>query len=178
MSGAKPQAGRLHERPRHLTVRARDPIVVALGALLVARPAMYRIPLDATTAGRGAQGIATLARPASPFAMPVTRDGHIIYDVAVSVQGLPEPANFGGATRYVAWVTVPDLSLVHSLGPLAADGTAHGQVAWNKFIVLVTAERTAGAKWAGPILLKGASPSTWMQRFQAHVLGNGGNPDW
>jgi hypothetical protein len=142
------------------------------------RPAMYRIPLDATTAGRGASGAATLTRPMSPFSMPVTRDGHIVYDVAVKVEGLPSPDAFNGATTYVAWATVPDLSRATSLGPLAADGTTHGQVAWNKFIVLVTAERTAGARWSGPILLKGSSPSTWMQRFQAHVTGNGGNPDF
>jgi len=142
------------------------------------RPAMYRIPLDATVTGRGASGTATLSRPASPFSMPVTRDGHIVYDVAVAVQGLPSPDAFNGATGYVAWATVPDLSLAVSLGRLSSDGTAHGQVAWNKFIVLVTAERAAGARWSGPILLKGSSPSTWMQRFQAHVTGNAGNPDF
>jgi hypothetical protein len=147
-------------------------------AALALRPAMYKIPLDATTTGRGASGTATLSRPASPFSMLVTRDGHIIYDVVVAVQGLPAPDNFNGATTYVAWATVPDLSQAVSLGALASDGTTHGQVAWNKFIVLVTAERAAGAKWAGPILLKGSSPSTWMQRFQSHVTGNGGNPDF
>jgi hypothetical protein len=153
-------------------------LVFAGLSLLAGRPAMYRIPLDATTNGRGASGVATLSRPASPFSMPVTRDGHIVYDVTIAVQGLPSPDAFNGATTYVAWATVPDLSLAVSLGKLGPDGTTRGQVAWNKFIVLVTAERAAGAKWAGPILLKGSSPSTWMQRFQAHVTGNGGNPDF
>ena len=153
-------------------------VVTGLSVLAGVRPAMYRIPLDATTTGRGASGSATLSRPASPFSMPVTRDGHIIYDVSVAVQGLPSPDTFNGATTYVAWATVPDLSMAVSLGTLAPDGTTRGQVAWNKFIVLVTAERAPGAKWAGPILLKGSSPSTWMQRFQAHVTGNGGNPDF
>jgi hypothetical protein len=153
--------------------------IMALGVLLVARPAMYRIPLDPTTAGRGAEGVAMLARPESPFGMPVTQDGHIEYSVAVVVHGLPPANAFDGATQYVAWATVPDLSLVRRLGPLTGDSAARGQVAWNKFIVLVTAEKAGtAAHWAGPILLKGASPSTWMQRFQAHVTGNGGNPDW
>lgn len=153
-------------------------LLAGLSVLTGSRPAMYRIPLDATTTGRGASGAATLSRPPSPFSMPVTRDGHIIYDVSVAVQGLPSPDTFNGATTYVAWATVPDLTLSVSLGKLAPDGTTRGQVAWNKFIVLVTAEKTIGAKWAGPILLKGSSPSTWMQRFQAHVTGNGGNPDF
>jgi hypothetical protein len=159
-------------------LRGRHVLVVGLSVLALGRPAMYRIPLDATTTGRGASGSATLSRPASPFSMPVTRDGHIGYDVSVAVQGLPTPDTFNGATTYVAWATVPDLSLAVSLGTLAPDGTTRGQVAWNKFIVLVTAERAAGTKWAGPILLKGSSPSTWMQRFQAHVTGNAGNPDF
>ena len=160
-------------------MRGRQLFVVAgLSVLAGGRPAMYRIPLDATTTGRGASGVATLSRPASPFSMPVTRDGHIVYDVGVTVAGLPTPDTFNGATVYVAWATVPDLSRAVSLGTLASDGTTRGQVAWNKFIVLVTAERTVGAKWSGPILLKGSSPSTWMQRFQAHVTGNGGNPDF
>ncbi len=156
---------------------AKGRILLTLGALWLARPAMYAIPLIATPTGTGASGVATLSRPESPFSVPVTRDGHVIYNVAITVQGLPPASAFDGATTYVAWATVPDLSLARSLGPITADGRAKGQVAWNKFIVLVTAEKTAGAHWTGPILLKGVSPSTWMQRFQAHVIGNGGNPD-
>jgi hypothetical protein len=98
-----------------------------------------------------------------------------------------DPHVYDGATAYVAWATVPDLTLARRLGPVGADGSSSGEVDWNKFIVLVTAEKTnaqPGAKlaaephWSGTILLKGVSPSTWMQRYGSHILNNGGNPQW
>ena len=103
-----------------------------------------------------------------------------MYDVHLQVSGLPaDPHVYDGASSYVAWATVPDLSIARRLGPVGTDGSAAGHVEWNKFIVLVTAEKPGVAPhWAGAILLKGASPSTWMQRYQSHTLNNGGNPQW
>lgn len=148
------------------------------------RPAIDSIALEATSDARGASGVAVLTRTQSPFGMSLTADGHVMYDVHVRVSGLPaDPHVYDGATTYVAWATVPDLSLARRLGPVGADGSAAGEVEWNKFIVLVTAEKAAAAPgatlhWGGAILLKGASPSTWMQRYQSHILNNGGNPQW
>ena len=154
------------------------------------RPAIDTIPLQATSDGQGASGLAVLRRAPSPFSMPLSPDGHLRYEVRVTAQGLPpDPRVFGGATHYVAWATVPNLSLAIALGPLDASSAATGEVDWNKFIVLITAERAAPAQgaasggatsahWSGPILLRGSSPSTWMQRFQSSVLNNGGNPQW
>jgi hypothetical protein len=154
------------------------------------RPAIDSIPLQPTSEGQGASGLAVLRLASSPFSMPLTPDGHLRYQVHVTVRGLPpDPRVFGGATSYIAWATVPNLSLARALGPIGADGAATGEVEWNKFIVLVTAERSGSGKisaspaaaqahWSGPILLKGSSPSTWMQRFQSAVLNNGGNPQW
>lgn len=150
------------------------------------RPATDSIPLEATTDARGATGVARLARAPSPFGMSLTPDGHIRYLVHVSVRGLPANASvYDGAASYVAWATVPNLTLARRLGVIGADGTTTGEVAWNKFIVLVTAEKAVtrvaadtAPHWTGPILLRGPSPSTWMQRFQSHVLDNGGNPQW
>jgi hypothetical protein len=152
------------------------------------RPAIDSISLEPTSDARGASGIAVLRRSPSPFGMSLTPDGHLRYDVQLRVSGLPaDPRVYDGATAYVAWATVPDLSLARRLGPVAADGSSSGEVDWNKFIVLVTAEKTGtepGAKpaaaphWSGTILLKGVSPSTWMQRYGSHILNNGGNPQW
>jgi hypothetical protein len=149
---------------------------VAAG-LAGARPPMYSIPLEHTVDAPGASGDAVLTRAASPFGMPLTADGHLQYDVHVTVAGLPDPSVYA-ATQYVAWATVPDLSLARRLGVVKSADSTVGRVEWNKFIILVTPERTVGEKWTGPILLKGVSPSTWMQRFQEHILGNGGNPQW
>jgi hypothetical protein len=152
------------------------------------RPAIDSISLEPTNDARGASGVAVLTRSQSPFGMSLTPDGHLRYDVHLRVSGLPaDPHVYDGATAYVAWATVPDLSLARRLGPLAADGSSSGEVDWNKFIVLVTAEKSGaqtGAKpaaephWSGTILLKGVSPSTWMQRYGSHILNNGGNPQW
>ncbi len=148
---------------------------------VVLRPAMYRIPLESTADAPGASGAAVLTRAVSPFGMSLTPDGHVRYDVHVSVAGLPPDAAsaYPGTRAYVAWATVPDLSLVQRLGVVGSADSVVGEVDWNKFIVLVTPEPAhAGDRWTGPILLRGASPSTWMQRFQSHVLNNGGNPQW
>jgi hypothetical protein len=148
------------------------------------RPAIDSISLEPTNDARGASGVAVLTRSPSPFGMSLTPDGHLRYDVHLSVTGLPaDPRVYDGATAYVAWATVPDLSLARRLGPLAADGSSSGEVDWNKFIVLVTAEKAvakpaAEPHWSGTILLKGVSPSTWMQRYGSHILNNGGNPQW
>jgi hypothetical protein len=152
------------------------------------RPAIDSISLEPTSDARGASGVAVLTRSQSPFGMSLTPDGHLRYDVHLRVSGLPaDPHVYDGATAYVAWATVPDLSLARRLGPVGADGSSSGEVDWNKFIVLVTAEKAGaqpGAKpaaephWSGTILLKGVSPSTWMQRYASHVLNNGGNPQW
>ncbi len=148
------------------------------------RPAIDSISLEPTNDARGASGVAVLTRSQSPFGMSLTPDGHLRYDVHLSVTGLPaDPHVYDGATAYGAWATVPDLSLARRLGPLAADGSSSGEVDWNKFIVLVTAEKpvakpAAEPHWSGTILLKGVSPSTWMQRYGSHILNNGGNPQW
>jgi hypothetical protein len=152
------------------------------------RPAIDSISLEPTSDARGASGVAVLTRSASPFGMSLTPDGHLRYDVHLHVSGLPaDPHVYDGASAYVAWATVPDLSLARRLGPVGADGSSSGEVDWNKFIVLVTAEKTnaqpgtkpaAEPHWSGTILLKGVSPSTWMQRYGSHILNNGGNPQW
>jgi hypothetical protein len=156
------------------------------------RPAIDSIALEPTSDARGASGVAVLRRSPSPFGMSLTPDGHLRYDIELHVSGLPaDPHVYDGATAYVAWATVPDLSLARRLGPVAADGSTPGEVDWNKFIVLVTAERAgagpgaqqgakgaAAPRWSGTILLKGVSPSTWMQRYGSHILNNGGNPQW
>jgi hypothetical protein len=147
---------------------------------ITGRPAIDSIALEATSDARGATGVAVLTRTPSPFGMSLSADGHVMYDVRLQVSGLPaDPHVYDGASSYVAWATVPDLSIARRLGPVGTDGSAAGHVEWNKFIVLVTADKPGVAPhWTGAILLKGASPSTWMQRYQSHTLNNGGNPQW
>ncbi len=108
--------------------------------------------------------------------MALTPDGHVIYDVHISLSNLPPASELGGA-EYVAWVTSPDLDRAERLSPIGHDGTAQGRVTMNKFIILVTAEHTpVGAHWTGRVALRGFSPSTFLQNFSSEELFLGGTP--
>jgi hypothetical protein len=140
------------------------------------RPPLYRIDLTSTERAPGARGVARLRPQPTPFGLPVTVDGRLVLEVEVSAEGLPTPANLGPYATYAAWVATPDLDEMVRLGPLT-DGLAKGHVAWNKFLVFVSAEpSTIGERWTGPIVLRGMSASGYMQNFSAHPLFNGGVP--
>lgn len=135
-----------------------------------------RFRLAATGKLRVTSAWASLLPALSPFGLAVTDDGHLVYDLTLEVHGLPPASQLGYAT-YVAWVTTPNVEMVHELGELRGDSTLHAQVEWNKFTVVVTAERSAGgAKWAGPIVLVGRSPSSLMQSFADHPFYKTGQP--
>lgn len=141
-----------------------------------ARPALYDIPLHATENAAGASGNAHLAPAPSPFGMSLTPDGRVIYDVTVTASGLVAPSQMG-ASHYIVWVTTQDLATGRKLAVLGADNRATGQVALDKFIVLITAESSdTVTHWHGPIMLRGFSPSTWLQNFASHPLFLGGMP--
>jgi hypothetical protein len=140
------------------------------------RPSLYRIDLTATERAPGAKGVARLRPAATPFGLPVTVDGHVVWAAEVTGEGLPAPATLGAYTVFVAWAATPDLDAVRRLGALA-NGSATGEVAWNKFLIFVSAEASATAdRWSGPIVLRGMSASGYMQNFSAHPLFNGGVP--
>ena len=49
-----------------------------------------------------------------------------------------------------------------------------GEIELNKFLLVITAERTAEpATHAGPVVLRGYSPSIWLQTFLTHPLFRG-----
>lgn len=119
----------------------------------------------------GGSGLVTLVAARSPFAMAVAADGRLVYDLALEVRGLADPAVHGGATAYVAWVASPGLEQIDRIGPVGADGRVTGRTAQNKFIVLVTAERTrAPERRSGPVILRGISPSSLLQSFRGHAF--------
>lgn len=121
-----------------------------------------------------AGGVVVMSFAPSPFTVAVTADGRAIYDLEVRTTGLePRP----GVT-YVAWATTPDLSERLRLGALGADSAVTGRVAWNKFLVLVTAESSdEGETWTGPVLLTGVSPSGRLQTMAGEeIFGNNESP--
>ena len=116
---------------------------------------LYCIDLIAAPGARGASGRVELSHPAGPFTVGVTPDGHARYTLIGSVAGL-EP----GAT-YVAWVMTPQMDTVIKLGAVTGGSFVGREIALDKFVVLVTAERNAGARApSARIVLRGQSPST------------------
>ena len=154
--------------------------LVALTPLLVGerRPDLYRIVLSGTGTGSRLTGTATLTPARSPFGIATTRDGQFVFEIAVEVPVLPPPTAFGStATTYVAWVTTANLDRVERLGALMPGVPTRGKVAMTKFMVVISAEANAlGARWSGPIVMRGTSASSYLTNFSGHTMFNGGVP--
>ncbi len=174
---------------RFLTVTAALFVTVLPGSAPAARPSatvacrapsppdLYRVKLAPTAAAQGASGVADLVQDASPFGVPLTVDGRLRYEARIAVDGLPAPSTLGDYAAYVVWAARSDLSGVQRLAVLDEAGRARGVVAENKFVLFITAEAGPDAAApAGPVLLRGLSPSSLMQNMLAEPLGNGGMP--
>jgi len=116
-------------------------------------------------------GTVELGRARSPFGAAVTPDGVLVYDLTVTLAGLPAPAALGPDAVYVAWVTTPELEPMVKLGVVTNGRTALGPVALNKFLVLVSAEASADvATRRGKLVLRGSSPSMLMLPHDVSLL--------
>ena len=105
------------------------------------------------------------------FDVAVDADGHLLQDLRVTVGGLPDPATLGPYSSYVAWATTPALDPVARLGRVSNGRNTTGRVAFNKFLLLVTAEASPpGERWRGKIVLRGNSPSGLMQPHAIRML--------
>lgn len=130
-------------------------------------PSPTRVALRPTQNAPAARGHMDLLPSPSPYGVTVSRDGRTVYDVTIQAETLPARRGL----HYVAWATTPELDEVRKLGVLGDDLRAGGRVDWNKFLVLVTAERSADVeRWEGPILLTGISPSGLMHTMRGHGI--------
>jgi hypothetical protein len=113
----------------------------------------------------GATAVYEMRFSSSTFGVTVSESGHYIYDVEVAVRELPERA----ATVFVVWAATSDLSEWVNLGSITSDQPVSGQVGWNKFIVFVTAERSADAEsWSQEFYFSALSPSSRMHTMMGH----------
>jgi len=126
------------------------------------------IDLFSTTRGGDAAGLIELRRPWSPFGVTVTPDGSHRHELVVWLAGLPDPSSLGPYSTYVAWATPLALDPVVRLGEVGNGRTELGEVAFNKYLVWITAEASASVtERAGPLVVRGRSPSS---RMEAHDL--------
>ena len=155
--------------------------LTAVGVLAASRsrPDLFKIDLRPTTVAPSASGVALLAPARSPFGLALTRDGHVIFDVSFTPAGLPAPSTLGRFDRYVLWAARDDLGEMQKLGVIRNGQSLTGRVAYNKFLLVVTAESGAGGvadKWTGPIVLRGFAPSALLENFSGKTMFNGGMP--
>lgn len=118
------------------------------------------VVLTATESIGDAGGRLELLPVASPFDVAVTADGSQRYRTRLIVHGLPNPATLGDYSTYVAWVVSWYLEDSERLGVVANEAIEMEEVRWNKFRVLITAERSPDVREpSGPVVLRGISPS-------------------
>lgn len=126
------------------------------------------IELLPTARGGEASGMVTLTRPPSPFAVTVTPDGRHRWNLEARISGLGEPADLGDFTAWVAWATPLTLDPVVRLGEVENGTVGLGAVDFSKYLIWITAEADpATTERAGPLVLRGRSPSS---RMEAHDL--------
>jgi len=99
---------------------------------------LYCIQLISTAAFEGARGHVELARPESVFGVAVTRDGHQRYRIVLDIEGLPDQAPAG--RFYVLWSMPLTLDPVYRLGIVGNGHFEIDEVAFNKFILMVSLE--------------------------------------
>ena len=132
---------------------------------------LYCIELIPAPGILGVSGRVELSHQDGPFTVGVTGDGRSRYTLIGMVAGLPR------GRSYVAWAMSPQMDTVIKLGEVR-DGVfvGHG-LALNKFVVVVTAERSARARVPSRrLILRGQSPSTRLfppdlLTFSAGALG-------
>jgi hypothetical protein len=149
-------------------------LIAAALVAAVSAPGPFDIILRPTARVPGATGHARLVYASSPFGVAVTADGRARYDARVDVSGLPDPSTLGAYRAYVAWAVSSDLSEWNRLGTITNGTSTVGSAELNKFLFVITVEAdSAPARQGGPVVLRGASPSTWLQSFLSHPLFRG-----
>ena len=133
-------------------------------------PEYYQFPMVSTkrVPGTGnASGVGEVAFARSPYGVALGEDGSYRYDFTVRFERMA-PARDG---TYVVWTTTPELDRIALAGELTDPAGFSGQVAWNKFLVVVTLEPAFdpdAAMWTGPIVIRGMSRSGMMHTMAGH----------
>ena len=132
-----------------------------------------RFPLFPTMGNEGASGIVLLQQPWSPYGVSVDEHGRVLYDLRIVLEGLPKVSG----EVYRVWLTTPALSDVENVGQLEAAGELGAESSRHQLMVVVSREakdgtdlRASGAKWSGPIILRGFSAGARVTPLAQHSL--------
>lgn len=110
------------------------------------------------------EGVVRMNPVPGPFGVAVTADGQHRYALVAEIQGLPNPDSLGNYQSYVAWAADPTFGYVQNLGTVRNGTTALGEVALNKFLVVVSAESSPTVtERGGRLILRGQSPSNLIK---------------
>ncbi|GMR12619.1 MAG: hypothetical protein BMS9Abin29_0809 [Gemmatimonadota bacterium] len=110
------------------------------------------------------EGILELMMSGSPVGTRVRRDGRLAFGARLTLSDLPDPSTLGDYTTYVAWVGPPVMFPMRKLGEVGNGTTTLPDIDLNKFMVLISAERSAdAAERKGRIVLRAMSPATRMR---------------
>ena len=116
-------------------------------------------------------GVITLGRAASPFGVAVTATGVQRFRLDLEVEHLPPPAVMGRDSVFVAWLTTPTFDTIIRLGRVLDGRQGLGDVAFNKFLILISAEvADTVTERRGRLVLRGGSPGTIMVPHGANML--------
>ena len=125
---------------------------------------LYCIELVAPPGITGVAGVLELTLAPSPFSPVVTPDGRLVFQPRLTLSGLPDPSSLGDFTTYVAWAMDPTMFPFKKLGEVGNGTTELASIDLNKFVILVSAERSAEvADREGRLVLRAQSPATRMQ---------------
>lgn len=133
-------------------------------------PEYYQFPMVSTkrVPGTGnASGVGEVAFARSPYGVALGEDGSYQYDFTVRFERMAPARD----ATYVVWTTTPELDRIALAGELTDPVGFTGQVAWNKFLVVVTLEPAFdpdAAMWTGPIVIRGMSRSGMMHTMAGH----------
>ena len=125
---------------------------------------IYCVELVRSPTVPAGEGVLELALPGSPFGLGVLRDGRLTFEARLTLSDLPDPSTLGDYTTYVAWVAPPVMFPMRKLGEVSNGTNTFPAIDLNKFMVLISAERSADAdERTGRIVLRALSPATRMR---------------
>lgn len=125
---------------------------------------LYCVELFSAAGVEGPRGTLGLVQPGGPFTVAVTAEGRPRARLVSDLAGLPPPSSYGPYTAYVAWAVTPVLDTVIRLGEVRNGRTSLPEISLERFLILVSAERSATVKErTGKLLLRGESASNRMR---------------